>query len=41
MVTDAHVYVRVTDGAGGLLNAVRVERGRWPVVCMGLEPAPP
>ena len=41
MVTDAHVYVRVTDGAGGLLNAVRVGRGRWRVMCQGFEPAPP
>ena len=41
MVTDAHVYVRVTDGAGGLLGAVRVGRGRWRVMCQGFEPAPP
>jgi len=40
MVTDAHVYVRVTDGAGGLLSAVRVERGRWQAACLGFEPAP-
>ena len=41
MVTDAHVYVRVTDGAGGLLGAVRVERGLWKAACMGSGPAPP
>ena len=40
MVTDAHVYVRVTDGAGGLVYAVRVERARWQAACLGFEPAP-
>ena len=41
MVTGEHVYVRVTDGAGGLLSVVRVARGRWQVMCLGFEPAPP
>ena len=41
LATGEHVYVRVTDGAGGLLEAVRVARGRWQVMCRGLLPAPP
>lgn len=28
-VTDAEVYLRVTDGAGGLIRACRVPRTSW------------
>lgn len=31
-VTDAEVYLRVTDGAGGLIRACRVPRTSWKAI---------